>query len=230
MLRDVELRRAAHVFTPSAYLRALAISWGVDASQVSVLPNPSPPVPPMPPREELRRSFGIEGNTLAFAGRLAPQKALDVALDAVNDLDGVTLLVAGDGDERPRLERRAGERVHFLGSLPRARVLELFHAADAAILTSRWENFPHSVVEALAVGTPVIATSTGGLAEVVRDGENGLLVPPGDRQRLAATIARFFADGELRAHLSAAAAPSVAEYRAERVFSTLESTLLAVAS
>jgi glycosyltransferase involved in cell wall biosynthesis len=230
LLRNAELRRAAHVFTPSAYLRGLAISWGVDAARVSVLPNPTPPFPELDPRDALRRSFAIDGDTVAFAGRLAPQKALDVALDAVAELDGVTLLIAGDGDERARLERRAGERVRFLGPLPRERVLELFRAADAAILTSMWENFPHSVVEALSVGTPVIATTTGGVAEVVRDGENGLLVAPGDAHELADALTRFFADSELQERLRDGAAPSVADYDRERVFSQLEATLLAVAA
>ena len=230
LLRNAELRRAAHLFTPSAYLRELAISWGVAAARVSVLPNPSPPLPRMASRDALRRSFAIDGNTVAFAGRLAPQKALDVALDAVAELDAVTLLIAGDGDERARLERRAGERVRFLGPLPRERVLELFRAADAAILTSMWENFPHSIVESLSVGTPVIATTTGGVAEVVRDGENGLLVTPGDAHELAGALTRFFADSELKDRLRDAAAPSVADYEQERVFTQLEATLLAVAA
>ena len=84
---------------------------------------------------------------------------------------------------------------------PREQVLRLFHAADASVLPSAWENFPHTVVEALAVGCPVIATAVGGVPEVVRDGENGLLVPPGDSGALAAAIARFFADDALRARL-----------------------------
>ena len=88
-------------------------------------------------------------------------------------------------------------------------MLRLFRAADASLLPSAWENFPHTVVEALAVGCPVIATAVGGVPEVVRDGENGLLVAPGDPAALAAAISRFFGDGELRARLSEAAARSV---------------------
>ena len=57
-------------------------------------------------------------------------------------------------------------------------MLELLAAADAEVLSSGWENFPHSLVEGLAVGTPVIATGVGGVREIVTDGENGLLVPP----------------------------------------------------
>jgi glycosyltransferase involved in cell wall biosynthesis len=231
LARDAELKHAAHVFTPSSYLRELALSWGVDRGRVSVLPNPAPTLPELPPREELRESFGLHGPTLAFAGRLTAQKSLRVALEAVAAVDGVELLIAGEGDERAAIERDIAElglggRVRLLGAQPRARVVELFAAADAAILSSSWENFPHTVVEALAAGTPVLATATGGVAEVVHEGENGLLVPVGDAGALAGAIRRFFDDDELRGRLRAASAGSVADYAPDRVFAQLEETLL----
>src|SRR5207247_7205646 len=166
MVRDAELRRAAHVFCPSGWLRELAISWGVDPERVSVLPNPAPVVDGLAGREELRRLLGVDGPTLAFAGRLSAQKALGVALEAVASADGVSLVVAGEGPAQGALEARAaalglGGRVRFLGAQPRERVLELFRAADAAILSSEWENFPHTVVQPLAVGAAVLATAVG---------------------------------------------------------------------
>jgi glycosyltransferase involved in cell wall biosynthesis len=234
LARDAELRHATHVFTPSAYLGELAVSWGVDAGRVSVLPNPYPLIPELASRRSLRESFGMHGPTLAFAGRLTAQKALGDALDAVAQVDGVVLLIAGDGDQREPLEARVAElaleaRVRFLGPLPRDRIVELFRAADSSVLSSSWENFPHTVVEALAAGTPVIATAVGGVAEVVRDGVNGLLVAPGDPVALAAAIRRFFADAALQEGLRGAAASSVADYAPERVFARLEETLVAVA-
>jgi glycosyltransferase involved in cell wall biosynthesis len=232
--RDAELRHAAHVFTPSEYLRGLVLSWGVDPDRVSVLPNPAPALPALAPREELRNGFGLTGPTLAFAGRLTAQKSLRVALEALESVEGVGLLIAGEGDERARLEHDAAElglaeRVRFLGALPRARVVELFAAADASILSSTWENFPHTVVEALAAGTPVIATAAGGVGEVVHDGENGLLVPLGDSAALGDAIRRYFGDADLRRHLHERAAPSVAEYAPDRIFARLEHTLQQVA-
>jgi glycosyltransferase involved in cell wall biosynthesis len=225
--RDVELRRAAHVFTPSAYLRRLVLGWGIPPERVSVLPNPAPSLPDLAGRDELRRSFGLNGATLAFAGRLTAQKSLGRALDAVAVADEVSLVIAGEGPDRGPLEHYAQElgiadRVTFLGALPRRRVVELFRAADAAILSSSWENFPHTVVEALAVGTPVLATDAGGVGEVVQDEVNGLLVSPG---QLAAAVGRYFADSALRDRLRATAAQSVAAYAPERVFGELESTL-----
>ncbi|HVA31187.1 MAG TPA: glycosyltransferase family 4 protein [Gaiellaceae bacterium] len=230
LARDVELRRAAHVFCPSAYLRGLVLSWGIPAERVSVLPNPFPALPDLPPRDELRATFDLNGRTLAFAGRLSAQKSLDVALAALADVEGVTLAIAGDGDRRLALERCAAElgvadRVRFLGAQPRDRVLELFRAADAALLSSSWENFPHTVVEALAVGTPVLATRVGGVGEIVRDGENGLLVPAGDRDALAESIRRFFTDDALRERLRAGASGSVRGFERDTVFARLERVL-----
>jgi glycosyltransferase involved in cell wall biosynthesis len=232
--RDAELQRAAYVFCPSAYLRRLVLAWGIPPERVSVLPNPVPSVPDLPDREELRRTFGLDGATLAFAGRLTAQKSLGRALESVAAADGVRLVIAGDGPDREALERRAeelglGDRVQFLGTQPRRRIVELFRAADATILSSSWENFPHTVVEALAVGTPVLAMEAGGVGEVVRDGENGLLVPPGDGAQLAEAVRRYFRDDALRERLRAAAAASVAAYAPERIFGELESTLRRVA-
>jgi glycosyltransferase involved in cell wall biosynthesis len=232
--RDVELRHAAHVFTPSAYLRELALGWGVAPQRVSVLPNPSPVLGELGQRDELRRAFGLNAATLAFAGRLTAQKALGRALEAVAGADGVNLVIAGEGPEREPLEARAAElgiggRVTFLGAQPRERIIELFRAADATILSSSWENFPHTVVEALAVGTPVLATEAGGVSEVVQDGVNGLLVAAGDTAALGEAVRRFFADDELRERLRGAAAASVSDYAPERVFGKLEEILRRIA-
>jgi glycosyltransferase involved in cell wall biosynthesis len=234
LARDAELRGAAHVFTPSSYLGELAVSWGVAPARVSVLPNPAPELPESEPREVLRASFGMDRLTLAFAGRLTAQKSLGLALRAISQVDGVDLLIAGEGDERAPLEDAAAklalsERVRFLGPLARDRVIDLFRAADAAILSSSWENFPHAVVEALAAGTPVIATRAGGVAEVVHDEVNGLIVPADDAEALGAAVRRFAGDAELRERLRAAAVPSVAEYAPARVFGRLDATLLEVA-
>jgi glycosyltransferase involved in cell wall biosynthesis len=232
--RNLELRRAAYVYCPSAYLRRLVLSWGIPSERVSVLPNPVPSLPDLAERAELRRAFGLNGATLAFAGRLTAQKSLGRALAAVASTSDVQLVIAGDGPDREALERQARElgianRVTFLGTQPRRRIVELFRAADASILSSSWENFPHTVVEALAVGTPVLAMEAGGVGEVVRDGVNGLLVPAGDEAALADAVRRYFSDAELRERLRKAAAQSVAAYAPERVFGELESTLRRVA-
>ena len=220
--RTAALRRAAQVVVPSAYLRDLALGWGVAAERLTVVPNPAPQLPALPAHDEARKALGLNGFTLATAGRLTRQKALGHALEAVARVEGVSLVVAGDGPERRSLERRTSElgvadRVRFSGPLSRDQVLTLYRAADAALSTSAWENLPHSVVEALAVGTPVVATAVGGVPEVVHDGENGLLVATGDVDAIAAAIDRLSRDEALRMTLAAQAAASVAELAESRV-------------
>ena len=230
--RTAAFRRAEHAFFPSGFLRDIALGWGIDPTRTSVLPNPTPVLPDFEPRDVLRARFGMTGPTLVLAGRLTAAKAVPVALDALGRVDGVSLVVVGEGPDRADLERLCveqglGERARFLGGRPREEVLRLFHAADAALLSSAWENFPHAVVEALAAGTPVIATAVGGVPEVVHDGENGLLVPAGDPAALAGAIERFLADDELSARLRAAAASSVEQLRPEVAYRELERTLVA---
>lgn len=224
--RTAALRRAQRVLVPSAYLREIALGWGLDPDRTAVIPNPAPAVPSRPTREEARAALGVEGLALGVAGRLTPQKALGDTLEALARVPGVRLLVLGGGPERAALERRAAglgvsDRVRFLGTGTRDDVITLFRAVDVALVTSAWENLPHTLLEALAAGTPVIATEVGGIPEVLRDGENGLLVPAGDVDALAAAIDRLVHDDALRASLAAAAAPSVEELAEPRILSRI---------
>ena len=177
--RTLALRRARRVIVPSHYLAELAIGWGLDPARVVVVHNPAPALAVEEVPEESRR-----GTASSSPAGSRAQKALHTALDAVARVPGADLLVLGDGPDRARLERHAAElglngRVRFAGSVPRAEVLRALAAAEAMVLSSDWENFPHAAVEALALGTPLIATAVGGVPEIVVDGVNGLLVPPG---------------------------------------------------
>jgi len=115
--------------------------------------------------------------------------------------------MAGDGPLRPRLEaaaRGAGlaDRAHFLGwweDLP-----ALYADLDVVALTSRNEGTPVCLLEAMAAGVPVVATAVGGVGDVVRHGETGLLVPPGDPGALAAAMAALLGDPERRSSLGLA--------------------------
>ncbi len=233
-VRNAALSGAALYVCPSESLRRIASRWHlVDAERIRVLPNPVAPID-TGGREELRRRHGFAGPTLVAAGRLVPQKALEIAIEAAARCKDVQLVLAGSGPEQERLEllaRRLGleGRVRFLGSQPRATVFELLAAADAVILTSSWENFPHAVVEGMAAGTPVIATDVGGVGEIVEDGVNGLLVPPREPAALAAAIRRLFDDGPLRDRLRATAPESVAAYAPGLIYERLESLLVEAA-
>lgn len=228
--RNLALRRARRIVIPSESLRDLAVSWGVAAGRIEVLPNAVEAPAELAARDELRRRHALEGPTIVYAGRLSIQKAVDVALEATARVPDLSLVLAGDGPDAETLRARAHElgldgRARFLGPQPRATVFELLRAADAVVLSSKWENFPHVLVEALAVGTPVVATATGGVTEIVRDGENGILVPPDDAAALADAIRRYLGDVRLQERLRAAAAPSVERFAPERIYDRLEQIL-----
>lgn len=232
--RDRALAGAARVVVSSRALWELALSWGLSPERTELLPNPIAAPDRLPARDELRARFGIDGPTLVYAGRLVPQKSIEVALEAVQRNHGVSLLVVGEGPERGLLETRAAElglngRVRFLGAQTRQTVFELLRAADAAVLSSSWENFPHFVVEALCVGTPVLATAAGGVGEIVRHESNGLLVPVGDVDALSAAIGRYLGDIGLRDRLRVGATESVAAFAPREILARLE-TLLAEAA
>jgi glycosyltransferase involved in cell wall biosynthesis len=218
-VRNWSARRAAHIVCPSEYIAELVAAWR-GAGGISVLPNPAPD-----PADAKPAALPATRPLVAFAGRLTAAKNLDAALRAVDRLPEATLVVIGDGEERQRLESLAGDRVQFLGARPRSEVLGLLATADVVVLPSAWENFPHAAVEALAMGTPVVATRVGGVPEIVRDGENGVLVDAGDDDAFADALARVLHDDAFRRGLAAAAAPSVTRFATDAVYGELERIL-----
>ncbi len=128
---------------------------------------------------------------------LRPEKRVDLFIAAVGaarrEQSGITGYVAGDGPERARLEPiAAANGVTLLGA--RADVLELVAAAGAVCLPSEAEAMPMSLLEAMALGRPVVAADVGGTAELVLDGETGFLVPPGDGAAVTRALAELGAD------------------------------------
>jgi glycosyltransferase involved in cell wall biosynthesis len=177
-------------------LRAAATIWnGVSSA------------PPPADRAELERTWRIPpGNRLVLAvGRLVPAKNHALAIQALAEVDDVTLVIVGEGPLRDELEdeaRRAGvyDRVVFAGLRPDARAL--IGAADAVVVSSRSEGLPMVVLEALAAGTPVVATAVRGVREILEDEQNALLIPPGDPVRLANAIQRVVSDERLAGRLA----------------------------
>ena len=162
---------------------------------------------------EARQRLGVRADQflLGAVGRLSAEKGFDLLIRAVAQLLSggldVGLLIAGEGDERARLQALAGElglgdRVKLMGYCADPR--ELYQALDAYVLSSLREGLPNVLLEAMALGVPVVATRIAGVPRLVRDGENGLLVEPGDVGGLAAAVRNLAGNEELRTRLGAA--------------------------
>jgi glycosyltransferase involved in cell wall biosynthesis/nucleoside-diphosphate-sugar epimerase len=165
-----------------------------------------------PAQFEPRRHEG-RGSRLLFVGRLAAVKGLPVLLEAVarlaKDRPDVTLVVAGDGPDRAKLEaqaRRLGvsARVEFRGYQSQAQVRELLRQTDVFAMASFAEGVPVVLMEAMAAGVPVIATRIAGVPELVEDGVSGFLVPPSEPGAIAEKAVLLLDDANLRNRLGAA--------------------------
>lgn len=176
---------------------------GVDPRAIGVEPDDSPPA-------------RVAGSSFAalFAGRLSHEKGILILLDAARRLRergvALTLTIAGEGPlEAEARERAAGLDVTFLGAQPRHALGALYRSADVVVVPSLSEPFGLVVLEALAAGAPVIGSSVEGIPSLIRTGENGVLVPPGDADALAAAIEELAVDRERCRSLAAQARASV---------------------
>lgn len=170
---------------------------------------------------------------IGSAARLSAVKGFDILLRALRstlDRTGdppLRLWIAGDGPERAALEALAGElqlseHVRFLGHCDSAAMARFWAAIDIFVLASHWEGMPLAILEAMAHGRPVIATAVDGVPEAVRDGETGLLVPPGAVEPLADALHRLLHSGAQRAALGAGGRRRFVEtYRTEVVVDQL---------
>ena len=188
-------RRNVKLFVaPSHFMARKVIEFGTDPRRVTYVPNFIDVAPCAPPPTGERYFL--------FAGRLEKVKGVTTllrAMSAESAAGGVQLLIAGDGEERPALEARARQEgaanVRFLGQLPPHELAPLLAGAMFVAVPSEWhENAPLSVLEAAAHAKAVIASDLGGLPELVRHGETGLIVRAGDAAALRAAIQELAAD------------------------------------
>jgi glycosyltransferase involved in cell wall biosynthesis len=189
---------------PSRYLRDRVIAGGLPAGRVTVVPN-AVELPPDPPRAPKRGPARF-----LYTGRLVAEKGLDDLLSAAGSLRGLaTVEVFGEGRMAEALQARVareGLPVRLHGFAGRERLVGELAAATATVLPARWpENCPLAILEAAAQAVPAVATTAGGIPELVEDGRTGLLVPPGDPAALAAAMAALARDPDRSAELGQAA-------------------------
>jgi glycosyltransferase involved in cell wall biosynthesis len=164
--------------------------------------------------------------TFVVASTLSKEKGVDTAITAMErvheQLPDAKLLVFGDGPMASSFRDLAAGLpegvVEFRGHVPAAELYEEMRAATATIFPSRWnEPFGRVTVESMALGTPIVGSDVGGIAEVVDDGETGLLFPPGDADALAERLVRVASDTALWDDLSTAGPTAAERFSVEEI-------------
>lgn len=227
------LRETALFVCVSAYIRDVLLKRGFPPEKLIVNHCGVETSAEAPPR--------TDGDYILFVGRFVEKKGVACLLDAVRRLEGAgtptRLVLIGDGPLGPKLKKRAeGLRgVEFTGWLPQADVRRWMLGARAVCVPSveaaggDSEGLPTVVLEAMALGTPVIASRHAGIPEAINDGEDGLLVAPGDSEALAAALAAIGRDPAAALAMGPAARRKVLEHFDARVQShRLEDMLLSV--
>jgi len=221
--------RAERVITCSYYMREHVCDiYGIDEDQVSVIPNGIDPMDlqPVDDLETLRARFAAPDEKLVLlVGRLVYEKGFQLALDALEPIVkdpampvGVRFLVAGSGTHEEQLKEQARElglldHGTFLGWIGDDVLHSLYRIADLCVVPSIYEPFGLVALEAMASGCPCIVADTGGLREVVPEGERvGLRFNGGDAEHLGVMIERMLTDDVLRTRLVAEAGEHVLRF------------------
>ncbi len=215
------LRFYERVICVSEDLYQDAIAHGVKPSRCTLIENAIDPYQYQRTLAiaEAKRRCGVSAERLLIGavGRLSAEKDFPGLIQAAHQLlaDGydLELMIIGDGDQRGELESlisslQRRERFHLLGY--RSDMIDLYQAMDVFVLSSLREGLPNVLLEAMAMGIPVVATRIAGVPRLVEDGVNGLLVAPGNTAELASVLARILGSPDLR-HCCADAARKTIE-------------------
>ena len=202
-------RRARRTYTPSHFTRAELLRLGLADVEVWGRGVDATMYHPEHRSTALRASLGLD-DTFVFVhvGRLAAEKGVDVILEAFRQASAllpagsIHLVIAGGGPEEQALRAAAPAGVTFLGFLDRTKHLpQLYASCDGFLFSSLTETLGLVVLEAMASGLPVIATPAGGVADHLRDGENGLAFAPRDSAAMAHQMVRLVLDEAQRRRL-----------------------------
>ena len=155
---------------------------------------------------------------MVAVGRLVAWKQIDHLIESLAECDDAGLVIVGDGPERGRLEelvraRQLTDQVYFAGQRSKEETFALMAACDLFVLNSMYEGFPHVVLKAMSFGLPVVATAVGGTPELVRDGENGVLVAPTANGLFSKTLLNLVSSSVQRERLAKGELQTVKQFR-----------------
>ena len=187
-------QNAAAMITVCQALKDELVGLGAQASRITVLRNGVDLEKfHVKDRAALRTQFGVSGLVLASVGLLIERKGHHLVIEALKQVPDATLLLAGSGPDRQRLEELAAglgvkDRVRFLGSVDQETLCDVYNCADISILASSREGWANVLLESMACGTPVLGSAVWGTPEVIAAPQAGLLLKNRDAESIVAGI------------------------------------------
>ncbi len=224
MLRDIErwvALRAKKILVPSEYLKRIVASWPLPSERIEVVHNA---VSIQDIGKVPDAISALPRPLVVSVGRLVPWKGMKGLIDAmesVRETLPASLAIIGSGPEQEHLSswahKKLGASAVLAGTLSHEDTLAALKGADALVLNTSYEGLSHLLIEALALGVPIITTPVGGNTELIWHGKNGILVPQGDSAALVEAIQAVLVDAPLRERLSKAAKESAERFSVERL-------------
>lgn len=221
-LRSIQkfvVEKADFIITPSDYFKSVVSSWGVSAQRlqrvyngVSIPENISPKV--------------FSRKTIVSAGRLVPWKGFDTLIKSISTVNA-DLVIVGDGEDRKRLEdlvieNKVSDKVSFTGSLKREDLMCLICGSSLFVLPSSFESFSFQLVEAMMLGSVVVALNTGNLGEIIKNGQNGVLVDISEIESLPKILTDLLNNEQLCKQLSLSAKEDSKKFSIDKTVDEVE--------
>ncbi|MCK5027251.1 MAG: glycosyltransferase family 4 protein [Candidatus Pacebacteria bacterium] len=217
---------AYKIVVPSEYLKKIIALWGVDSKKIFIVYNAFEKVFVNKTREELRKKLEFVSPTILSVGRLVPWKGFNTLVEIMSEIrkyvSDARLVIVGDGTQKQELqdkirEMEAESYVTLVGAVSHKEVLDHIVASDVFVLNTQYEGFSHLVLEVMSLGTPIITTSVGGNVEIVKNEENGILVPFNDKKEIVASIVLVFKEKGSAGKMAEKASEDVLHYSTERM-------------
>ena len=219
-IQKLVVKKANKVIVPSEFLKKIVSGWKIDSNKIFVVYNSASGI------ENVKGDLKIGGDIIISGGRLEPWKGMAALIEIMSDLlrenSNFRLIIVGYGPERDNLkikikDLKLEKEVRLIDRLPHREFLEYFKASKVFVLNSGYEGFSHLLLEAMAVGLPIITTNICGNPEIVKDGYNGLLVEYNNKAQLKEAILKIWKNKDLQNKFSENGKKTVLEFSLERM-------------
>ncbi len=230
---------ADKIIVPSEYLKKVVLKWGITPDKIYVIYNAFEAPQITISGEEARKKLNLSGTILISAGRLVPWKGftalIEIMPEILEQIPDAKLIIIGDGPEFKNLKSLPADATHqalqagqisnlkingnvFLtGQLSHEDLLIYLKAGDIFVLNTAYEGFSHHILEAMAIGIPVITTNRGGNSEIIDNGKNGILIDYNNKDELKKAIIDLYNSLVLKMKLTQNAKNKVMEFGKEKM-------------